>query len=86
MDIEHTCVRDPILTGRTTSPRDADAGFMHMYFGFAYGIDIAATALSFSINFWATAFVRYKALYVPRPPPFARRCADGNDLECPRGS
>ena len=57
VDTKRTCIPE---TGRTPNLRDAGAGFL--YTGFSYGI--AATALSFSTNFWATALVGYRALYV----------------------
>ena len=57
VDIKRTCIPE---TGRIPNLRDAGAGFL--YTGLSYGI--AATALSFSTNFWATALVGYRALYV----------------------
>ncbi len=57
VDIEHTCVPDSTVI---TNPSDASAGFL--YARFSYGV--AASALSFGTNFWATALVGYKALCV----------------------
>ena len=67
----HTCVPDP--TG-PSSPRTADAGFL--YSNFSYGV--AAAALSFGTNLWATLLVGYKALYVASsvPPRFQTSYSD----------
>ncbi|PIL36318.1 hypothetical protein GSI_00006 [Ganoderma sinense ZZ0214-1] len=70
VDIEHTCIPD---SGGIASLRTVNAGFL--YSNFSYGV--AASALSFGTNLWATLLVGYKALASRR---FTRKHAIAGSL------